>query len=168
LRQEWNRRAITGATGAGCGPLLPRLLGFFGGMVLAAGAGSPLIYIPIAGTISYLRHPRYLGGCNIGEIVILAAAASSIVFALLKWFKLLWVTGVVAILQLIATLAWFEHTAAAVVARTNQPDLVDPALMWAGAILQHAHFEWGVVVIGTGALMLLAAAVWEVIGRRRR
>src|SRR5260370_33809272 len=50
---------------------LPRLLGLFGGAVLAAGAGAPLIYIPIAGTISYFRHPSYFTSCNIGELVIL-------------------------------------------------------------------------------------------------
>jgi hypothetical protein len=140
----------------------PRLLGFFGSAVLAAGAGAPLIYIPIVGTISYLRHPSYFSSCNIGELVILAAAGLSIVFALLRRFKWLWVTGTVAFAQLIATIAMFQHSAAVVVAKANQPALVDPTLMWASAALQHAHFEWGIAVIGGGAVMVLAAAAWQI------
>lgn len=152
----------------GRGSFLPRLLGLFGGMALAAGADAPLIHIPIAGTISYLRHPGYFSSCNIGELVILAAAGLSIIFVLLKRFKPLWITGMVALAQLIATLATFQHSAAAVVARADQPDLVDPMLMWAGAALQHAHFEWGIAVIGGGAVMVLAAALWELSAARRR
>jgi hypothetical protein len=140
--------------------LAHRLLGLVGGAVLAAGAGAPIVYIPIIGTISYLRHPVYFSSCNIGEWVILAAAGLSIVFVLLKRFKPLWITGAAALAQLIATLAIFQHSAAAVVAKADQPDLVDPMLMWAGAALQHSHFEWGIVVIGGGAVMVLAAAGW--------
>jgi len=146
---------------------VPRLLGLFGGAVLAAGARAPLIHIPIAGTISYLHHPGYFRSCNIGELVILAAAGLSIIFALLKRFKPLWITGTVALTQLIATLAWFQHSAAAVVATADQPDLVDPMLMWAAAALQQARFEWGIAVIGGGAVMVLAAAAWEVSTSRR-
>jgi hypothetical protein len=149
------------------GSALPRLLGLSGGAVLAAGAAAPLIHIPIAGTISYLQHPNYFSSCNIGELVILAAAGLSIVFALLKWFKPLWLTGTIALAQLIATLAIFQHSAAAVVAKADQPDLVDPMLMWASAALLHARLEWGIAVIGAGAAMLLAAAACEV-GKGRR
>ena len=149
------------------GPPLSRLLGVCGGAVLAAGAAAPLIHIPIAGTISYLQHPNYFSSCNIGELVILAAAGLSIVFALLKWFKPLWLTGTIALAQLIATLAIFQHSAAAVVAKADQPDLADPMLMWASAALQHARFEWGIAVIGAGAAMVLAAAACEVREGRR-
>jgi hypothetical protein len=139
---------------------VPRLLGLVGSAVLAAGAGAPLVYIPIIGTISYLRHPTHFSSWNIGEWVILAAAGLSIVFVLLKRFRLLWITGAAALVQLIATLAIFHHSAAAVVAKADQPDLVDPMLMWAGAALQHSHFEWGIAVIGGGAVMVLTAAAW--------
>jgi hypothetical protein len=147
--------------------LLPRMLGLFGGAALAAGAGAPLIHIPIAGTISYLRHPGYFSSWNLGELVILAAAGLSIVFAFLNQFKPLWITGMVALAQLIATLASFQLSASAVVAKADQPDLVDPPLMWAGAALQHARFEWGIAVIGGGAVMVLASGVWELRARRR-
>jgi hypothetical protein len=140
---------------------VPRLLGLFGGAVLAAGARAPLIHIPIAGTISYLHHPSHFTSCNIGELVILTAGGLSVVFALLKRLKPLGLMGIVALAQLIATLATFQRSVAAVVAKADQPDLVDPMLMWAGAALQRARFEWGIAVIGCGAMMLLAAAAWE-------
>jgi len=146
------------------GSFVSRLLGLFGAALLAAGTSAPLIHIPIVGTISYLRHPSYFSICNIGELAILAAAGLSIMFALLKRFKPLWVTGTIALAQLIATFASFQHSAAAVVAKADQPDLVDPMLMWAGAALQQAHFEWGIAVLGAGAVIVLAAAA---IGSQR-
>jgi hypothetical protein len=146
----------------------PVLLGLFGGVALAAGADAPLIHIPIVGTISYLSHPGYFTCCTIGELIILATAILSIVFALLKRFKALWMTGMLALAQLIMTVAMFQRTATTIVAKADQPDLVDPTLMWAGAALRHAHFEWGVTMVAGGALMVLAAAAWELRAARRK
>lgn len=140
---------------------LPILLGLFGGALLAGGADAPLVHIPIVGSLSYLRHPAYFTACSVGEIVILAAAALSITFALLKRPKLLWLTGTVAVAQLVATLVIFQRNAAAVMAKANQPDLVDPIVMWAGSALQHSRFEWGIAVVAGGAVMVLAAALCE-------
>jgi hypothetical protein len=128
---------------------------------LAVGADAPLIHIPIVGTVSYLRHPDYFTACTIGEVIILAAAGLSVVFALSKHFKMLWLTGTAALAQLIATLAIFQHDAAAVVTKADQPDLVDPVLMWAGSALSHARFEWGIAIVAAGAVMVVAAAAWE-------
>jgi hypothetical protein len=138
---------------------LPVLLGLSGGALLAGGAGAPLIHIPIVGSLSYLHHPADFTACSIGEIVILAAAGLSVVFALLKRPMLLGLTGTVALAQLVGTLVIFEHDAAAVVAKADQPDLVDPIVMWAGSALQHSRFEWGIAVVAGGAVMLLAAAL---------
>ncbi|MBV8773620.1 MAG: hypothetical protein JO166_15015, partial [Deltaproteobacteria bacterium] len=88
--------------------------------------------------------------------------------ALLRLFKLLWLTGTAAIAQLVATVAMFQHTTATIVAKADQPDLVDPTLMWAGAALQHARFEWGIAVVASGAAMVLAAAAWERTRVRRK
>jgi hypothetical protein len=147
---------------------LPVLIGLFGGAMVAAGADAPLIHIPIVGSISYLHHPAYFTSYQIGEVVILIAAGLSIVCALLKRFKLLWLTGAVAIGQLAATLVIFQHTRATVVAQADRPNLVDPTLMWAGAALRHARFEWGIAVVAAGAAMLLAAAAWELALARRK
>jgi hypothetical protein len=139
-----------------------QLVGVVGGLVLAAGVAAPLLHIPIAGTISYLRHPSYMPGAyNAGTAVLLGAAGFSIVSTIVRRFKPLWLTGTVALAQLGATLICFQQTAATVVAHAEQPDLVDPMLMWAGAALQRAHLEWGVGVIAVGALMILAAAAWD-------
>ena len=151
-----------------CHPLFARLLGVLGGAILATGACVPLIYIPLAGDVSYLHHPSYFGAGNLGEVVILAAGGLSVVFALFNYSRLLWFTGISAFAQLIATLAWFEHSAAAVFAQADRPDLIDPGLMWASAALQHARFEWGPAIIAGGAVMVLAAAACETGGRSRR
>ena len=147
---------------------LPVLVGLLGGALVAAGADAPLIHIPIVGSVSYLHHPGDFTSYEIGAVVILIAAGLSIICALIRRFKLLWLTGTAAIAQLIATVAMFQHTTNAVVAKADQPELVDPTLMWAGAALRHAHFEWGIAVVAAGAAMLLATAAWELMRTRRR
>ena len=146
---------------------LPVLLGLFGGAVVGVSADAPLIHMPIVGTISYLHHPGEFISCRIGELVILSAAGLSIVASLLRRFKLLWLTGAAVIAQLVATVATFRETTAEVVAKADRLDLVDPTLMWAGAVLKHAHFEWGVAMVAVGAMMVLAAAAWELERARR-
>jgi hypothetical protein len=141
--------------------VLPRLLGILGGTLLVAGTAAPLIHIPIVGNISYLHHPTYFHIYNVGELVILAAAGLSIVLVLIKRIKSLWLTGGIALVQLITTLVVFHRTVATVVARADQPELVDPMLMWAGAALDHARLQWGVWVVGIGAIMVIAAAACE-------
>jgi hypothetical protein len=156
------------SSGNGRTSSIARLIGLLGGIVLAAGVAAPLIHIPIAGTISYMRQPAYLPGNYIGTEVLLGAAVASIVLTIVRRFKPLWLTGAVALGQLAATLLAFQHTAATVVAHAEEPDLVDPMLMWAGAALQRAHFEWGVGVIALGALLILAAAAWDLAHREPR
>jgi hypothetical protein len=143
------------------------LLGVLGGSALAVGVKAPLIRIPIAGPISYLHHPKYFGHYDYGGLIILVAAGLSIALALLKRYKALWVTGSIALAQLVVTIFAFRQTAAAVTAKADQPDLVDPMLMWAGAALKDAHFEWGIMLIGFGAGLVLTAAISEAASRRR-
>jgi len=140
---------------------MPRLLAIAGGAALAAGVAAPLIHIPIAGTFSYLRHPRQLAAYDVGEVVMLTAGALSIALGVMNRLKFLWLTGAAALAQLIATLLSFHDTAAALIVRADRPELVDPLLMWAGAALARAHFEWGVEVVGGGAVAVLAAAGWD-------
>jgi hypothetical protein len=147
---------------------LPVLVAIIGAAILAVGTDAPLIHIPIVGTISYLHHPHLFRSCNFGELVVLIAAGVSIICAILKRFTLLWLTGTVAFAQLIATIFLFQRTATTVVAKADQADLVDPALMWASAALRHARFEWGVAVIAGGAAMVLVAAAMELRTARRR
>jgi hypothetical protein len=148
--------------------VLPRVLGIVGGALLAVGAATPLIHIPIVGTISYLHHPSYFHIYNVGEPVILTAGGLSIILAIIKRFKPLLLTGGIALAQLLTTLFTFHQTVATVVARADQPDLVDPMLMWAGAALEQAHLQWGIWIIGGGAIIAMAAGVWELSRQYRR
>jgi hypothetical protein len=146
-----------------------QVMGVMGGLILAAGVAAPLLHVPIAGTVSYLRHPSYMPGCyKAGTVVLLGAAGLSIILTIVRQFKPLWLTGTVALAQLATTLIAFHQTAATVVARADQPDLVDPMLMWAGAALQRAQLEWGVGVIVVGALMILGAAAWDLLLTRQQ
>ncbi|HJU09425.1 MAG TPA: hypothetical protein VJ728_01045 [Candidatus Binataceae bacterium] len=142
---------------------IPMLLGLLGGAVLAGAAAAPLFHIPIVGSISYLHHPSDFNGGNLGEVVILATAGLSIIFAVLNRFKLLWLTGASALGQLVGTVVIFHRMAETVVSKADRPELVDPTLMWAGAVLEHAHYKWGIGMVAGGALLVLAAAAWELI-----
>ena len=140
-----------------------QILAVVGGLVLVIGTATPLIHIPIIGAISYLRHPSEFSGSE-GAVVILAMAGLSILFALLGRFRALWLTGMVVLADLGATVLEFHQRAATVVAQANATGLSDPAMMWAGACLQRAHFEWGIAVIAAGALLIVSAAAWKLKG----
>jgi hypothetical protein len=142
-----------------CKSRFRQILGIIGGLVIAGGVAAPLIHIPIAGTITYLREPGYLHvSYHTGAIVILAAAAITLAASIAKYYRLLWLTGLAAAGQLAAIIIGFDRTVAAVEAKANAPDLVDPIVMWAGAALRQAHFEWGVAVIAVGALIIFLTA----------
>lgn len=105
-------------------PLVYRLrmaLGLLGGGTLALGTYVPLVHIPIVGTISYLHHPGDFTSCAIGSVVILIAAMVSVVGAALRRFRVLWLAGAAAIVQIIVTVETIRHTTAEVLAKTNQP-----------------------------------------------
>lgn len=136
-----------------------QILGIIGAAVLAAGAAVPLIHVPIVGTISYLHAPVDVqAGQPAAAAVILGTAVLSAALCVFKAWRWLWATGLVALAQLAATIIGFERTAAAIQMQADAPRLVDPAVMWAGALLQQAHFQWGVAVVAGGSLMILAAA----------
>jgi len=127
--------------------------------VLAAGVAAPLIHVPVAGSISYLHGPDYLqAGRPEAAAVILGTAFASAALSLLRAWRWLWATGMLALAQLAATIIGFNRTAAAIEMQADAPRLVDPALMWAGALLRQSHFQWGVAVVAVGSLMILAAA----------
>jgi hypothetical protein len=135
------------------------ILGIIGAAVLAAGAAVPLIHVPVVGTISYLHASDYLqAGQPAAAAVIVGTAILSATLCVFKAWRWLWATGLVALAQLAATIIGFERTAAAIEMQADAPRLVDPAVMWAGALLRQAHFQWGVAVVAAGSLMILAAA----------
>jgi hypothetical protein len=140
-----------------------QIVAVVGGLVLVIGTAMPLIHIPIVGAISYLRHPSEFGGCE-GAVMILAIAALSILLALLERFRVLWLTGMVVLAQLGATVVEFHHRAATIVAQADATGVSDPVTMWAGAMLERAHLEWGIAVVAAGALLIVIAAAWELKG----
>jgi hypothetical protein len=138
---------------------LRQILAIAGGLILAAGVAAPLIHIPIVGMVSYLHQPESFHGAGCGgAIVILAGAALAIGASLAKSPRLLWIAGLLPLAQLGATIVGINHMIAAAVARADAADVVDPVVMWTGAILRQAHYEWGIAVIALGAAMVLAAA----------
>jgi hypothetical protein len=136
------------------------VLGLVGGLAVIAGIAAPLMHIPVAGTISYLRHPSYIGGDYWEGVAVLAVMGIvAIAATLARSYRWLWLAGLGSMAQVAATVIGFERSAGAIEAQANQDALVDPIVMFADSAMRHAKFEWGIGVIAGGALLLLTAAI---------
>ena len=135
------------------------ILGIVGALALAGGIAAPLLYVPIAGTISYLFQPEGVSGASYaGAIILLVCAAIAIAGTLLNWRILLAVAGLVSLAQLAETMFQIHHAIGVAQARVSATDIAEPFATWEAALLQHSHFEWGVAVVAAGGLMVLVAA----------
>ena len=138
---------------------LPLILGILGAVALAGGAAAPLLRVPIAGTISYLHQPEdFQGASYMGAAILLAAAAAAIIATIMKWRLLLVVAGIASLSELVATILRVNYTIKMAEAQASTTDIAGPFVIWQEAVLQRAHFEWGIAVIAVGGLMVLIAA----------
>lgn len=129
-------------------------VGLLGSFVLAAGVFSPVIWMPIMGTVTYANEPQ-----GHGAAILLGCAVLAAVLTVLRAYGWLWVPALAALAELSSTIIDFNRQAAAFEAQVNSGGLPDAFEMLAGAAMQSARFEWGVAVVAAGAVFLLAAAV---------
>jgi hypothetical protein len=64
-----------------------QLLGIIGSAILFIGVFMPIVKLPIVGEMNYFHNGRGDG------VIILALAVASFVFALIRWYRQLWITS---------------------------------------------------------------------------
>lgn len=118
------------------------ILGFGGSIILFFGAFSPIISIPLAGSLSYFSDISHTEG--IGILVVILAIISFLL-SVKKQYKWLWATGLANFLLLFLTIAYLKMHGAGNISRF--------------LFVQASQIQWGVAVLMIGTGMLVAAAV---------
>lgn len=129
----------------------PAATAFVGSLLTLFGVFAPAVTIPLLGSMNHIENGRAAG------VVLILAAVVSAVFAALRWFKGLWLTGAVAIVCLLGSLIAFQFE----IHRMKSSAAVDKNNFLAGlesAADDATQLGWGYAVLLCGALLLLTAA----------
>jgi hypothetical protein len=129
-----------------------RLLGFIGAGLLAIGVFTPIVRLPIVGTINYFRN-----GSGDGTVILVIAALAALAAAVQRIGWLL-PCGVTSIGLL--TVVWLSlRERMADIQRSTDRSLADnPFRGIVDAMSQSVQLEWGWAVMVAGAGLLLVAA----------
>ncbi|MHB1678074.1 MAG: hypothetical protein ACYCSS_11155 [Sulfuriferula sp.] len=128
-----------------------QLLGFIGSIILFVGVFAPVVSAPIIGNMTYYQNGRGDG------IIMLVLAAASLVLALTKNYKGLWLTGFASFGVMLFTFINFQSKMSQMksdmglhLAGTPFHGLVDMAM-------QSVQLQWGWAVLIVGAGLVIAS-----------
>jgi len=130
-----------------------RLLGILGSAILFIGVFMPIVKLPVVGEMNYFHNGRGDG------VIILALAATSFVFVLIRWYRQLWITSLGSAAVLAFTFFNFQSKMSQAT-RQMETELKDnPFRALADLAVQSVHLLWGwaVLVIGIAFLIVVAA-----------
>ena len=125
------------------------LFGFAGVALLAFGTFSPLVSLPIVGSMNY-----FLNGKGDG-VFILGYAALALLFTAIKKYKLLWIPAILAIGQLSYALMTFSQKL------SEAADSLEGNIFGQG-LASSIHLDWAWIVLFAGAISLVVSAVLKI------
>jgi hypothetical protein len=128
-----------------------KVIAFSGSALLALGTMTPIVSLPIVGTINYFNNGQG-DGVFILLIAVLAAA--------LTWFgriKFLWVLGGITLVLLSITLVKFMQVMNDAKSQLTQSLEGNPFAGLAQGLLGSIQLQWGWILLFAGAAALLVA-----------
>ena len=129
-----------------------QLFGIAGSVVLFVGVFTPIISVPIVGSVNYFQN-----GKGDGVIVLIFALISiGLVFA--KKYGGLWVTGFGALAVMLFTFVNFQIRLSEMKDEMAMKLAGNPFRGIADAAMQSIQLQWGWAVLIVGACLLIAAA----------
>lgn len=135
---------------------IKQLFGIIGSFLLIGGVFCPIVKFPIVGGVNYFQNGQGDG------TIILIFGVLSLLAVLFKQYRALWLTGF-ASLGMIAFTAYQFHIKIAQIKAETDVDLADnPFRGLADLALQSVQLQWGIAVIGFGAIMVIIAAAIKI------
>lgn len=136
---------------------LPQFMGFVGVFLLALGVFTPIIRLPIVGSLNYFRTGQGDG------VLVLLLALISLPFLFVRRYKFLWISGMLSLAMITATLGnliWSLGRLQDELSAGLSDGLLGGLFQ---TLLESVQLEWGWVVLVAGGLLLLAsaAAAWD-------
>ena len=132
---------------------IKQTLGLVGSIALLAGVFTPIVSIPVMGEMTYLQNGRTEG------IIVLVLAFISLLLALTRQYRGLWITGIGSLAVLLYTFVRFQSKMSDMKSDMESPLSGTPFHGLVDIAMQSVQFQWGWAVLLVGAGLVLAAAV---------
>lgn len=130
-----------------------QLLGVIGSVILFVGVFSPVVSAPFTGDMNYFRNGKPEG------IIVLVLAVTSLVLALTKNHKWMWITGISSLGAILFTFIDFQSRMSEIKSELDSTLAGNPFRGIADMALQSVQLQWGwaLLVIGSGLIVASAA-----------
>mgnify|MGYP001406648426 CR=1 FL=1 len=129
-----------------------QILGLFGSIALLVGVFTPIVSVPIMGTMNYFQNGKGDGA------VVLILAAISLVLVLMKKYKGLWLTGIGSISVMAFTFIRFQLKISEMKSQIQSDLAGNPFRGLADMAVQSIQLQWGWALLLIGAALIFASA----------
>lgn len=129
-----------------------QMLGLIGSLILFVGVFTPIISLPIVGTMNYFQNGKGDG------VIILALAIVSLILTLTKRYRGLWLTGIGSLAVMVFTFVNFQMRMSEMQAQMESQLSGNPFRGLADIAMQSVQIQWGWAVLIVGAGLVIAAA----------
>ena len=134
---------------------IKQLLGLIGSIVLFIGVFTPIVSVPIIGSMNYFQNGKGDG------TLILILAVVSFVLVLTKKYKGLWFTGVGSLAVMAFTFINFQMKMSDMKSQMESKLAGNPFRGLVDMAMQSVQLQWGWALLIVGAGLVIASAVMK-------
>lgn len=140
------------------------IIGVMGSIVLFIGVFTPILSVPVIGSLNYFQNGKGDG------VIILILAVLSLVFALRKNYKGMWITGFASLCVIGFTFMNIQMKMSEIKKQMDIDLAGNPFRGIADMALQSFQIQWGfaILLIGAGVVLIAAAIKEPVFGESVR
>lgn len=128
-------------------------LGLIGSMILFVGVFTPIVSMPLVGSMNYFQNGKG------GGVLIMIIAIFSLILVLKRRFGGLWFTGITSLLLLAFTFARLQMKISGAQKEVAAELAGNPFRGLADVAMQSVQVQWGWAILVVGAGLLIASAV---------
>jgi RNase P subunit RPR2 len=129
-----------------------QMLGLIGSLILFVGVFTPIISLPIVGSVNYFQNGKGDG------VIILALAIASLILTLTKRYRGLWFTGMGTLSVMVFTFVNFQMRMSEMQTQMESQLSGNPFRGLADMAMQSVQIQWGWALLIVGAGLVIAAA----------
>ncbi len=134
---------------------LNAMLGIVGSLILVLGVFSPLISMPVMGTLNYFQNGKGDG------VIVLILAVASLLLSVSRRYRALWVTGLASAGLLAFTFINFQMHFDKLKSEMKTELADNPFAGLANLATEAVQMQWGWAVLIAGTLLILVAAAFK-------
>lgn len=131
---------------------LAQLLGVVGAFILLLGVFSPIINLPVVGTLNYFRNGTEDG------VVLAALAVASLLLTIKRQYAWIWVTGSCSLALVTLSFLIIQNRISEIKSQVSDDLSGNPFRGIADLALQSVQLQWGWVLLFVGSVLIVAAA----------